>query len=88
PADGDIAVIGSNYGTARTPGWVHNLRANPDVEVEHAGRTVAATARRLGREAAEAVWSTAMDTYAGYAHYRRWAAGREITVWLLSPRDA
>jgi deazaflavin-dependent oxidoreductase (nitroreductase family) len=88
PVDGDIAVIGSNYGTGRTPGWVHNLRANPDVEVEHAGRTVAATARRLGREAAESVWSTAIDTYAGYAHYRRWAAGREITVWLLSPRDA
>jgi deazaflavin-dependent oxidoreductase (nitroreductase family) len=86
--NGDIAVIASNYGTGRTPGWVHNLRANPDVEVEHAGRTVAATARRLGREAAEAVWSTAMASYAGYAQYRRWAAGREITVWLLSPRDA
>lgn len=88
PVDGDIAVIGTNYGTDRTPGWVYNLRANPEVEVEHAGRTVAATARRLGREAADAVWTMGAQSYAGYANYRQWAAGRDITVWLLSPRDA
>jgi deazaflavin-dependent oxidoreductase (nitroreductase family) len=88
PFDGNIAVIGSNYGSERTPGWVHNLRATPEVEVEHRGRTVAATARRLGREAAESVWSVAESTYAGYAQYRGWAQGREITVWVLCPRDA
>ena len=88
PLDGNIAVIGSNYGSDRTPGWVHNLRATPEVEVEHRGRTVAATARRIGREAAESVWSLAEGSYAGYAQYRSWAQGREITVWVLSPRDA
>ena len=86
--DGNIAVIGSNYGSERTPGWVHNLRATPEVEVEHRGRTVAATARRLGRESAESVWTLAESTYAGYAQYRLWAQGREITVWVLCPRDA
>jgi len=88
PADGDIAVIGSNYGSDRTPSWVQNLRAAPEVEVEHRGRTMAATARLLGREASSAVWATAASTYAGYASYRRWAADREITVWLLSPRGS
>lgn len=88
PLDGNIAVIGSNYGSDRTPGWVYNLRATPEVEVEHRGRTVAATARRLGREAADSVWVLAESTYAGYAQYRRWAQGREITVWVLCPRDA
>lgn len=88
PLDGNIAVIGSNYGSDKTPGWVHNLRVTAEVEVEHRGRTVAASARRLGREAAENVWALAESTYAGYAQYRRWAQGREITVWLLSPRDA
>ena len=88
PLNGDVAVIGSNYGSEKTPGWVHNLRATPEVEVEHRGRTVAATAKRLGREAADSVWSLAESTYAGYAQYRRWSQGREITVWLLSPRDA
>jgi deazaflavin-dependent oxidoreductase (nitroreductase family) len=87
PLEGDIAVIGSGHGGEHTPGWVHNLGAHPDVEVEHRGRTVAATARRLDRESAETVWATAASTYAGYAHYRRRAAHREITVWRLSPRD-
>jgi hypothetical protein len=49
---------------------------------------MAATAKRLGRESAESVWALAESTYAGYSHYRQWAAGREITVWLLTPRDA
>ena len=88
PLEGNIAVIGSNYGSEQTPGWVHNLRATPEVEVEHRGRTMAATARRLGREAAESVWTLAESTYAGYAQYRSWAQGREITVWVLCPRDA
>ena len=88
PCEGNIAVIGSNYGSAHTPAWVHNLRATPEVEVEHRGRTMAATAKRLGRESAESVWALAESTYAGYAQYRQWAAGREITVWLLTPRDA
>jgi deazaflavin-dependent oxidoreductase (nitroreductase family) len=88
PREGDIAVIGSNYGRERTPGWVHNVRANPEVEVEHAGRTVAAVAKRLGREAAAEVYEQAQREYPGYASYRTWAGGRDITVWLLVTRDA
>lgn len=86
PSGGDIAVIGSNYGSERTPSWVRNLRATPEVEVEHAGRTVAATARELSCAAAEAVWATATRAYAGYGQYRNRAGRRVVTVWLLSPR--
>jgi deazaflavin-dependent oxidoreductase (nitroreductase family) len=88
PTGDDIGVIGSNYGNAQTPAWVHNLRAHADVEVEHAGRTLAAKARQLGGTEAEAVWEQAREMYAGYQHYPQWASEREITVWLLSTRDA
>ena len=37
-ADGDrVIVIGSNAGNARAPAWSHNLKANPDAEVEIRG---------------------------------------------------
>ncbi len=35
PMGDDVAVIGSNYGQERTPGWVHNLLANPAATVDY-----------------------------------------------------
>ena len=83
PHQGEVAIIGSNYGQAPTPGWVHNLRAQPQVEVEHAGRSVPAVARRLDGVEAEQVWGRARAMYAGFGLYRERASHREITVWLL-----
>jgi deazaflavin-dependent oxidoreductase (nitroreductase family) len=35
PSDGDdYLVVASNGGADRPPSWLHNLRANPDVEVQ------------------------------------------------------
>ncbi|MGB6579285.1 MAG: nitroreductase/quinone reductase family protein [Streptosporangiaceae bacterium] len=31
PAGEDIAVIGTRFGQPRTPGWYHNMRADPKV---------------------------------------------------------
>jgi deazaflavin-dependent oxidoreductase (nitroreductase family) len=87
PHEGEVAVIGSNYGQAPTPGWVHNLRAHPHVEVEHAGRTRPAVARQLSGADAETVWERGRAMYVGFARYRERVAHREITVWLLvAPR--
>jgi deazaflavin-dependent oxidoreductase (nitroreductase family) len=86
PADGDIAVIGSNYGGRNTPGWVHNLRADPAVEVRLGQRTLPATARLLTGSEAEKVWATARAMYPGFASYPVRASHREITVWRLTAR--
>ena len=32
--DGRYVVVGSNGGSDRTPGWVHNVRADPHVEIQ------------------------------------------------------
>ena len=83
PHHGDIAVIGSNFGGARTPGWVYNLRANPAVRVVHGHRELPAVARELVGEDHEEVWATAKRMYAGYGLYRERASHRTISVWLL-----
>ena len=86
PADGDVAVIGSNYGGRTTPGWVHNLRAHPAVEVRLGQRTLPATARLVTGSEAEKVWATARSMYPGFASYPVRASHREITVWRLTAR--
>lgn len=85
PSGEDLAVIGSNFGGERTPGWVHNLRAGAPAVVGYRERSVAVTARALDGGEAEQVWATAGALYAGYPAYRQRAAHRTITVWLLQP---
>jgi deazaflavin-dependent oxidoreductase (nitroreductase family) len=65
---------------------VHNLRANPEVEIEHAGLVASVVARPLVDAEADQVWARGRSMYAGYAFYRERAAHREITVWLLVAR--
>jgi deazaflavin-dependent oxidoreductase (nitroreductase family) len=80
-----VAVIGSNFGGHRSPGWVHNLRADGAGVATHRDRSVPVTARALTGADAERVWEAAATVYAGYAAYRRRASHRSITVWLLQP---
>jgi deazaflavin-dependent oxidoreductase (nitroreductase family) len=41
----DYLVVASNGGADRPPGWLHNLRAKPDVEVQIGRERQRATAR-------------------------------------------
>ena len=41
---GDYIVAGTAGGSPTTPAWVHNVAANPSVELEAGNRTFAATA--------------------------------------------
>jgi deazaflavin-dependent oxidoreductase (nitroreductase family) len=45
--DGRYVVVGSNGGADRDPGWVHNVRANPKVEVQLGRERKPATAQVL-----------------------------------------
>ena len=45
--DGRYVVVGSDGGSDRAPGWVHNARANPKVEVQIGRERKPATAEIL-----------------------------------------
>lgn len=84
--DGEaIIVIGSNYGQARHPAWVFNLRAHPAVGVGFEGRERAVVARELTGDARRAAWTRAERIYPAWAAYRQRAAPREIRVFRLEP---
>jgi deazaflavin-dependent oxidoreductase (nitroreductase family) len=84
PAGDDIAVIGTNFGQSRTPGWYHNMRADPKVEVAYRNKTVKAVAREAGDGEKQAIWDRARPVYVGYDAYASRIKNREIHVMILS----
>jgi deazaflavin-dependent oxidoreductase (nitroreductase family) len=84
PFDGDIAIVGTNFGQAGTPGWYYNLRAEPHAEVTYQNKSVTATAREAGQEERQVILAQAGQIYGGYHAYQRRITGREIPVMILS----
>ena len=83
PIDGDLAIIGSNYGQQRTPGWVYNLGADPAATVSYGDRTVDVTARAASDTEADRAFEIAATFYPGYGKYRARASHRTISVFVL-----
>jgi len=83
PAGDDIAVIGTSFGQSRTPGWYHNMRADPEVGVMYRDKTVKATAREAGEEERQAIWDRARAIYAGYDAYASRIKNRQIHIMIL-----
>jgi deazaflavin-dependent oxidoreductase (nitroreductase family) len=77
-----VIVIGSNAGNLNEPGWSHNLKANPDAEIEIRGKRRRVRARVAeGDERAE-LWRRMNEQYAGFDDYER-RTSRNIAVFVL-----
>ncbi|MDJ0954540.1 MAG: nitroreductase family deazaflavin-dependent oxidoreductase [Acidimicrobiia bacterium] len=83
PYGDDLALVGSNYGRGTSPGWAHNLRANPLATVSHRDHEVAVVASAAEGDQYEEVFAAAVGVYPGYARYRRTAANT-IPVFALA----
>jgi len=81
-----ILVVASKAGAQRHPAWLHNVRANPDVEVTIGGSRVPMRARIAEGAERDRLWETVCDNYSGYATYQRRAGARAIPVVALTPR--
>ncbi len=80
-----IVLIASNWGRPRHPGWYHNLRASPTVEVTYRKHTATYVVRELKGEERDACWKRATEIYPGYNVYQRRCPSRKIPVVMLSP---
>jgi deazaflavin-dependent oxidoreductase (nitroreductase family) len=83
PAGDDIAVIGTSFGQSRTPGWYHNMRADPTVEVTYQDKTVKAIAREADEEEKKVIWDQARTIYGGYQAYASRIKDRQIHIMIL-----
>src|SRR5215510_15603827 len=78
-------LIGSQGGAPKNPDWVHNLRANPQIELRD--ETVVRPMRvREVKGAAERarLWTLAVAAFPPYADYQT-RTKRQIPVFLAAP---
>jgi len=81
--DGQYLAVGSLGGAPRNPVWVHNLRANPLVELQDGADKHDYTVRELSGPEREQWWARAVEAFPNYATYQK-KTDRLIPVFLLS----
>jgi deazaflavin-dependent oxidoreductase (nitroreductase family) len=83
----DYVVVGSNGGSDRPPGWIHNVRAQPNVEVQVGRRHMPATARVLeqGDPDYERLWRVVNDNNRHRYDSYQTKTNRPIPLVVLTP---
>ena len=81
--DGNSYVlVGSQGGAPTNPAWVHNLRANPDVEIRDETVVRPMRVREVQDEAERSrLWQLAIAAYPPYAEYQK-RTTRRIPVFI------
>lgn len=84
-ADG-LLVAAANFGSDRSPGWLHNVRTHPDVRVVVAGTERPMRAEELRGEERELGFESALRMNPSWVRFRRGAGARTIAVLRLAPQ--
>jgi deazaflavin-dependent oxidoreductase (nitroreductase family) len=85
PYGGSFVVVGSNGGSARSPGWAHNLRASPDVEVQVGRDKIKVHAREAGEEERRRLWAEAARYHPAWGLFQQ-RTRRAFPIVILTPR--
>ncbi len=87
-AEGDnLLLIASAGGSPQHPAWYHNLRADPNVTIQVAGRSRAMVAEPQSGAERTRYWARIVREHPLFADYQR-KVTREIPVVLLRPAPA
>jgi F420H(2)-dependent quinone reductase len=84
---GAYLVVASKGGDPKAPGWYHNLKANPQVEINVGPKRMPATARVIGADDPEypRLWKLVNDNNANrYDAYQK-RTTRPIPIIALTP---
>ena len=83
----NYVLVGSQGGAPQDPVWVHNLRANPQVELRDETAVRSMRVREVESEAErERLWELAVAAYPPYAEYQE-RTTRRIPIFVAEPRD-
>ena len=78
-------LIGSYGGRPKDPVWVHNLRANPDVEIRDKTETFKMRIREVSDDTErKRIWDISAEIFPPYNDYQA-KAPRQIPVFLAEP---
>ncbi len=84
--DGDnYVLVGSYGGNPKHPVWVHNIRANPDVEIRDETEVFKMRVREITDDATrDRLWQISADAFPPYDEYQA-KTDRKIPVFLAEP---
>jgi F420H(2)-dependent quinone reductase len=85
PYDGGFVVVGSYGGGPRSPGWVYNLRAFPDVEVQVGPEKIKVRAREAGEGERPHLWAEAARYHPAWGLFQE-RTPRTLPIVILTPR--
>ena len=81
----NFVLVGSKGGAPQHPVWVHNLRANPDVQIRDETEVRSMRVREVKDEAERSrLWTLAVAAFPPYADYQK-KTDRTIPVFLAEP---
>jgi len=81
----NYVLVGSQGGLPTHPVWVHNLRANPAVEIRDHTIIQAMRVREVENEAERArLWDIAVAAFSPYAEYQK-KTTRRIPLFVAEP---
>jgi F420H(2)-dependent quinone reductase len=81
----DLLIVASKGGHPKNPAWYHNLRANPDIEVQVGSERRKVHAREADDEERKELWPKVVAQYGGYAGYQK-RTDRKIPLVVLERR--
>jgi deazaflavin-dependent oxidoreductase (nitroreductase family) len=81
---GSFVVVASNFGQEHHPGWMYNLRANPQAWVLVDGEEIEVTATELTAEQSEEVWPRLHEIVPQFRTYLA-RTDRDIRLFRLTP---
>jgi deazaflavin-dependent oxidoreductase (nitroreductase family) len=83
PTGDTLALIGTNFGQASTPGWVVNLEADPHAHVRYRDAEIDVTVRPATDAERAEVWRAASTVYPGYDKYQERITDRAVRIFVL-----
>jgi deazaflavin-dependent oxidoreductase (nitroreductase family) len=84
--DGDsYVIVASKGGNPKNPAWYHNLRANPDTEVQVGSKRIPVRARVAEADERDRLFEMMIGVYSSYREYQE-HTDRRIPVVVLDPR--
>ena len=86
PDRGRLVLVGTNGGRKPVPGWVFNLRAQPDARIRLYRTIRPVHSYEAEGEEWDRLWTVVTTGYPGYLAYQRWIQ-RPIPLVVLEATD-
>jgi deazaflavin-dependent oxidoreductase (nitroreductase family) len=84
--DDRFAIVASSGGSANSPAWYHNLKANPRIKVEVGAKTFPVLADELTGAARAKLWPKLVAEYPTLGEHQAKTA-RQFPVFMLTRQD-